>query len=45
MEKKKRIGTYLRSSVVAGEDYDSYVPKPLPPEPSLDMRELYSLLD
>ena len=45
MEKKKRIGTYLRSSVVAGEYYDSYVPKPLPPEPPLDMRELYPLLD
>lgn len=45
MEKKKRIGTYLRSSVVAGEYYDSYVPKPLPPEPPLDMREFYPLLD
>jgi len=45
MEKKKRIGTYLRSSVVAGESYGSYVPKLLPPEPPLDMRELYSLLD
>ena len=45
MEKKKRIGKYLRSSVVAGEYYDSYVPKPLPPEPPLDMKELYPLLD
>ncbi|MYF47858.1 MAG: Fic family protein [Candidatus Dadabacteria bacterium] len=45
MEKKKRIGRYLRSSVVAGEYYDSYIPKPLPPEPPLDMRELYPLLD
>ena len=45
MEKKKRIGKYLRSSVVAGEHYDSYIPNPLPPEPPLDMRELYLLLD
>ena len=45
MEKKKRIGTYLRSSVAAGEHYDSYVPRPLPPEPPLDMGELYPLLD
>lgn len=45
MEKKKRIGRYLRSAVVAGEYYDSYIPKPLPPEPPLDMRELYPLLD
>ncbi|MDE0291411.1 MAG: hypothetical protein OXK19_02695 [Candidatus Dadabacteria bacterium] len=45
MEKKKRIGAYLRSSVVEEEYYDSYIPKPLPPEPPLDMRELYPLLD
>ena len=45
MEKKKRIGEYLRSSVAAGESYYSYIPGPLPPEPPLDMRELYPLLD
>ena len=45
MEKKERIAKYIRSSVVDGEYYDSYVPKPLPPEPPLDMKELYPLLD
>ena len=42
MEKKNCIGRYIRSSVVAGEYYDSYVPRPLPPEPPLRMDELYS---
>lgn len=45
MEKKNRIGRYVRSSVVAGEYYDSYIPRPLPPEPPLCMDELYPLLD
>lgn len=45
MEKKKRIGRYVRSSVVAGEYYDSYIPKPLPPEPPLCVDEFYPLLD
>ena len=45
MEKKNCIGRYIRSSVVAGEYYDSYVPRPLPPEPPIRMDELYSLLD
>ena len=45
MEKKKRLGRYVRSSVVAGEYYESYIPRPLPPEPPLEMDELYSLLD
>lgn len=44
MEKKKRIGGYVGSSVVAGEYYDSYIPKPLPPEPPLCVDELYPLL-
>ena len=45
MEKKKRLGRYVRSPVVAGEYYESYIPRPLPPEPPLEMDELYSLLD
>ncbi|MCY3827018.1 MAG: Fic family protein [Candidatus Dadabacteria bacterium] len=45
MEKKKRIGTYIRSSVVAGEYYDSYIPRPLPPDPPLCVDEFYLLLD
>lgn len=45
MDKKKRIGHYIKSSVVAGESYSAYIPKPLPPHPTLDMNELYPLLD
>lgn len=44
MENKKRLGRYIRSPVVAGEYYDSYIPKPLLPETPLDMDELYPLL-
>lgn len=29
----------------AGEEYTAYLPKPLPPDPSLEMNELYPLLD
>ena len=45
MEKKKRIGRYVKGSAVGGEQYHAYIPKPLPPDPPLDMSELYPLLD
>jgi len=45
MDKDKRIGTYIESSVVGGESFKAYLPKPLPPEPPLDMSSLYPLLD
>lgn len=45
MEKINRIGRYVRSSAVAGEYYDAYIPKPLPPDPPLDMEDLYPLLE
>lgn len=46
MKKQKRIsGQYIRSSVIAGESYNAYVPFPLPPAPPLEMSELYTLLD
>lgn len=45
MENQKRIGKYVKSSAVAGESYNAYVPSPLPPDPALDMADLYALLD
>ena len=45
MDKQKRVGTYIRSSVIGGEHYDSYIPRPLPPDPPLCVDELYPLLD
>ena len=44
MEKKNRIGQLLKGSA-AGEMYYAYLPKPLPPDPELDMAGLYPLLD
>jgi len=40
-----RIGTYIKSSVTAGETYGAYLPKKLPPDPPLNMEALYPLLD
>ncbi|PLX67100.1 MAG: cell filamentation protein Fic [Denitrovibrio sp.] len=45
MDKSKRIGRYLKGSLIGGKPYNAYVPNPLPPEPSIDLRELYPLLD
>lgn len=45
MGSNKRIGHYIKSSVVGGEYYKAYIPPPLPPEPKLDMESLYPLLD
>ncbi len=45
MEKKNRMGQLVKSSAVAGEIYNAYVPMPLPPNPELDMASLYTLLD
>jgi Fic family protein len=42
---KQRIGRYIKSSVAGGESYRAYVPQPLPPNPALNMTELYPLLD
>jgi len=41
----KRIGQYVKSSVVGGEAYGAYVPPNLPPDPALDMTDIYPLLD
>ena len=40
-----RIGQYLKASAVGGETYNTYIPAPLPPNPPLNMEELYPLLD
>jgi len=41
---KSRLGTYVTSSVT-GETVRAFVPPPLPPEPAIDMRQLYQHLD
>ena len=40
----ERVGELVKSSV-AGETYGAYVPKPLPPAPSIEMDRLYPFLD
>ncbi|WP_085899574.1 Fic family protein [Kiloniella majae] len=45
MDKKSRVGHFVKGSAVAGENYHAYVPKPLPPVPPLDMTNLFPLLD
>ena len=40
----ERVGESVRCSV-AGEIYHSYVPRPLPPIPAIEMVKLYPLLD
>lgn len=45
MNKNERIGRHIRSSLVAGESYNSYIPQPLPPKPTVELDQLYPLLD
>lgn len=45
MNKKQRIGKYVKGTLVGGEEYSAYFPKPLPPVPALDMEGIYPLLD
>ncbi len=40
----ERVGEYIKCSVT-GESYNSYVPKPLPPVPAIEMEKFYPLLD
>ncbi len=40
----ERVGEYIKSSVTS-ETYHSYVPKPLPPVPAIEMEKVYPLLD
>ena len=43
--KKARIGKDIKSSIVRGKSFNSYIPSNLPPEPPIDMNEIYPLLD
>lgn len=45
MNKSKRIGQYLKGAFSGEESYRTYVPSKLPPNPPLDMADLYPLLD
>lgn len=40
-----RIGQYITGSVVGGEHYKAYIPQKLPPDPALDLTDIYPLLD
>lgn len=42
---KNRIGTKKECSIGGRHSYYSYIPKPLPPTPPLNMESLYPLLD
>lgn len=44
-DKKQRIGRYVRSSAVAGERYEAYLPTPLPPKPPIDVQSFFLTLD
>jgi Fic family protein len=41
----QRVTGEFRTSTTAGERVHAYVPKPLPPEPAVDLSALYPLLD
>ena len=45
MKIKERIGKHVKSPVIGGEYYESYIPRPLPPEPPLLMDKLHPLLE
>lgn len=45
MDKTKRIGHYVQGSSVGGESYLAYVPNLLPPTPTIELDDIYSLLD
>lgn len=40
-----RIGTFKTCVIGSSKPYKAYIPKPLPPNPALDMGRLYPLLD
>lgn len=45
MDKKQRIGQYIKSSGGSKGVYRCYIPRPLPPQPELNMQTLYMDLD
>ncbi len=45
MDKTSRIGRYIKSSLVPGEPYKSYIPVDLPFEPAIDMVDISLILE
>lgn len=45
MDKKQRIGRFVKAVAYGNEQYRAYLPQPLPPKPELEMKALYPLLD
>ena len=45
MDKTSRIGRYIKSSLVPGEPYKSYIPVDLPFEPAIDMTDISLILE
>ena len=43
--RRKLQGTLLKSSLVGGERYETYIPRPLPPVPALDMTAISDWLE
>jgi len=43
--RRKLQGTLLKSSLVGGERYETYIPRPLPPVPALDMAAISDWLE
>ena len=45
MQKTNRIGQIIKGSAVAGETYLAYIPKPLPPNPPLNLDNFYKMIE
>ena len=45
MDYSKRIGRYLKSSIIAGEYYEAYIPNKLPPQPPINIEKISSALE
>jgi len=45
IDKMSRIGRRMKYSSANGEHYSAYIPKPLPPVPTINLTNLYPLLD
>jgi len=45
MRNTDRVGHFVKSKAIGGEAYRAYIPRPLPPDPPLDLGPLYPLLD
>ena len=43
--KRKRQAIIIKSSLVAGEQYNTYVPNPLPPKPAINIAEISEWLE